>query len=231
MNLFYQPKLSEGFLQLSWDESSHALKVLRHTIGDNIYVSDGLGTLYHCRITSTTGKICALEILSRKKSSKPNHFIHIAIAPTKSADRTEWFVEKATEIGIQKISFINTQHSERSKINLERMTKVAVMAMKQSGQVWLPEIEGMVHYQELLTQQADQKFIAFADGKGSQPLQIQAKKDKSYLVLTGPEGDFSLEEIKSAVDAGFSPVSLGANTLRTETAGVAACHILNLAQG
>ncbi len=230
MNLFYQPKLAEGFLQLNWDESSHALKVLRHSVGDKIYVSDGLGTLYHCGITSTHGKICALEILSQKKSGKPNHFIHIAIAPTKSADRTEWFVEKATEIGIQKISFISTQHSERNKINLDRMTKVAVMAMKQSGQVWLPEIEGMVHYQELLMKQTNQKFIAFADGKGNQPLQTQAKKDKSYLVMIGPEGDFSSEEIQAAVHVGFSPVSLGANTLRTETAGVAACHILNLVQ-
>ncbi len=230
MNLFYQPKLSEGFLELDSDESLHAIKVLRHKTGDAIPVTDGKGTLYNCLITSTSGKICSLEIVSRKKFNKPSHFIHIALSPTKSSDRTEWFVEKATEIGIQKISFLNTQHSERNKINLERLTKVAVAAMKQSGQVWLPEVEGMISFREILMANASQKFIAFAGEKGSPSLQSQAQKNNQYLVLIGPEGDFSPDEIHAAMQSGFQTISLGPNTLRTETACVAACHILNLIQ-
>lgn len=230
MNFFYQPKLSEGFHQLDWDESVHALKVLRHSIGDKISVTDGKGHLYQCQITSTTGKVCSLEILSKTKFDRPNHFIHIALSPTKSSDRTEWFVEKATEIGIQKISFLHTKHSERNKINVERMAKVAIVAMKQSGQVWLPEIEGLVPFQNILETKADQKFIAYTENKESPLLLGESKNNKSYLVLIGPEGDFSSEEIQLALKSGFHPISLGSNTLRTETAGVAACHILNLIQ-
>jgi len=230
LNLFYQPKLSEGLLLLSEDESLHAIKVLRHQTGDSIKVTDGQGTLYLCAITSTSGKVCKLEVSSQEKFNKPNHFIHIALSPTKSSDRVEWFVEKATELGIQKISFLNTQHSERNKINIERMTKTAVSAMKQSGQVWLPEIEGMVSMKEILATKRDQRFIAYAGERESPLLLHQAKKDKSYLVLIGPEGDFSAEEIQSATQSGFQPISLGANILRTETAGVATCHILNLIQ-
>ena len=231
MNLFYQPKLSEGFLQLASDESFHALKVLRHKVGDEIPVTDGQGVLYHCRISSTSGKNCSLEILNQKEIQKPNHFIHIALSPTKSADRTEWFVEKAVELGIQKISFLNSRHSERSQVNPDRMIKVAVSAMKQSGQVWLPEIEGMVSFRDMLKKSAEQKFIAFANGKENKSLQAQAIKGKRYLTLIGPEGDFSTDEIGEAIQSGFISVSLGPNTLRTETAGVIACHILNLVQG
>lgn len=230
MNFFYQPKLSEGFLQLDWDESVHALKVLRHSIGDKIYVTDGKGYLYQCQITSATGKVCSLEILSATKSDRPNHFIHIALSPTKSADRTEWFVEKATEIGIQKISFLHTKHSERNKINIERIAKVAIVAMKQSGQVWLPEIQGLVSFTDILETKADLKFIAYAEKKEGPLLLSESRKNKSYLVLIGPEGDFSSEEIQTALRSGLQPISLGPNTLRTETAGVAACHILNLIQ-
>jgi 16S rRNA (uracil1498-N3)-methyltransferase len=230
LNLYYQPQLAEGFYQLDPDESQHAIKVLRHAVGDEIPVTDGKGNLYQCRITSTSGKTCSLEIIEQRKINKPNHFIHIVLAPTKSSDRTEWFVEKCVELGIQKISFINTQHSERNKINLERVTKVAIAALKQSGQVWMPEIEGMVSFRDVLNTSADQKFIAYAGGKESPSLQSIGQKNKSYLVLIGPEGDFSDPEIMAAHQASFQTISLGPNTLRTETAGVAACHILNLIQ-
>jgi 16S rRNA (uracil1498-N3)-methyltransferase len=230
LNLYYQPSLSEGAIQLDSDESLHAIKVLRHKVGDDIPVTDGKGTFYLCRITSTSGKTCQLEIISQKKFNKPNHFIHIALSPTKNADRTEWFVEKATELGIQKFSFIHTEHSERNKINLDRITKVVISAMKQSGQVWMPEMEGMVSFHKILNTPADQKFIAYAGEKGSAPLQSKAEKNKSYLVLIGPEGDFSESEIAQATQADFQSISLGPNTLRTETAGVAVCHIMNLIQ-
>ena len=215
---------------MDWDESFHALKVLRHSVGDKILATDGVGTLYNCAISSITNKICTLEILGEKKTVKPNHFIQIAISPTKSADRTEWFVEKATEIGIQKISFLLTHHGERNKINLERMNKVAIAAMKQSGQVWLPEIEELVSYKDMIQTKADQKFIASAEKKENGSLLHLAEKKQHCLVMIGPEGDFSEEEIQLAIQSGFEPISLGPNTLRTETAGVAACHILNLIQ-
>ena len=200
-------------------------------MGDQIPVTDGKGHLYQCRISATSAKTCSLEIIEQKKIDKPNHFIHIALAPTKSSDRTEWFVEKCVEFGIQKISFINTQHSERNKINLERITKVAVAAMKQSGQVWLPELDGMISFQTILKSPADQTFVAYAGEKTSPSLQSKAEKNKSYLVLIGPEGDFAESEITLAQQARFQSISLGPNTLRTETAGVAACHVLNLIQG
>jgi 16S rRNA (uracil1498-N3)-methyltransferase len=227
LNLYYQPKLTQGLLQLDETESQHVIKVLRHQPGDAIPVTDGLGSLYFCEISSIEKKTCSLTIQRVEKKQKPVHHIHIAIAPTKSSDRTEWFVEKATEIGVQKISFIQTQHSERQKINLERIEKVAVSAIKQSGQVWLPEITGLVDFKTILQTPADQKFIAHVDGN-TKHLKALAAPGKSYLVLIGPEGDFSDMEIAEAVKAGFQSVSLGINTLRTETAGVVTCSTLNL---
>src|SRR5689334_18591195 len=182
MNLFYQPKLSEGILQLDEVESQHAIKVLRHQPGDVIPVTDGLGALYYCEIKSIEKRACHLSISRVEKKSKPKHNIHIAIAPTKSSDRTEWFVEKATEIGIQKISFLQTKHSERSKINLDRIEKVAVSAIKQSGQVWLPRIEGMIDFKTILLASADQKFIAHVDAN-SKHIKALAQPNKNYLVL------------------------------------------------
>lgn len=227
MNLYYQPKLAQGLLQLDETESQHAIKVLRHQPGDIIPVTDGLGSLYFCAIASIEKKTCSLTIQRVEKKQKPAHHIHVAMAPTKSSDRTEWFVEKATEIGIQKITFIQTQHSERQKINLERMEKVAVSAIKQSGQVWLPEITGLVGFKTILQTTADQKFIAHVDDNAKH-LKALAAPGKGYLVLIGPEGDFSETEIADAANAGFQSVSLGVNTLRTETAGIVASSILNL---
>ena len=230
MNLFYQPKFSELNPLLDEEESFHAVKVLRLKTGDHVQVTDGAGNIFHCEVLRTSGRTCSLKILSYQYFSKPKHNIHIALAPTKSSDRTEWFVEKATEIGIQKISFINTQHAERNKISLDRMARVAVAAMKQSKQVWLPEIQGLVPFEKIVLFSADQKFIATALDKELAPLHSKATKNKSYIVLIGPEGDFSQHEMNEASAAGFSSITLGPNTLRTETAGVAACHTLNLIQ-
>jgi 16S rRNA (uracil1498-N3)-methyltransferase len=229
LNLFYQPRLSEGHLLLDEDESQHAIKVLRHQPGDEIPVTDGKGTLYFCVIDSVTRKACSLKIIRTENKARPSHHIHIALAPTKSADRMEWFVEKATEIGIQQITFIQTQRSERPKINLERMNKAAIAAIKQSGQVWLPVISGLTDFKTILSNKAKQKFIAHLEiGNSTQHLFRSAQPAYDYLVLIGPEGDFSAVEISEATKAGFSPISLGASTLRTETAAITACHTLNL---
>lgn len=230
MNLFYQPRLGEGVLELEQEEAVHAIKVLRQKVGDHIAITDGKGNLFYCIITSTSGRKCEVNVVDTKSTPKPNHEIHIALSPTKSSDRYEWFVEKATEIGIQKISFIQTEHGERKKLNLERAIKVSISAMKQSGQLWLPQLTDLRDFKNILSEKADQKFIAHIDSTNPQQLFQLAKKNKSYLVMIGPEGDFSPEEITRANQSGFLSVGLGQHTLRTETAGIAACHILNLIQ-
>ena len=232
MNLFYLPGISEGHLLLDEDESQHVLKVLRYQVGDELPVTDGLGNLYFCSIDSTSGRRCALSIIRHEFKQKPPHHIHIALAPTKSSDRTEWFVEKATEIGIQEITFIQSHHSERSRINQERMQRVAISALKQSGQVWLPKIHDLTDFKAVIKSDAEEKFIAHVDSENPPShLLHQATKHKSYLVLIGPEGDFSPVEIQEAVKSEFKQINLGINVLRTETAGLVACHTLNLLNG
>lgn len=205
------------------------LKVLRYQVGDELPVTDGKGTLYICSISSTSGRTCSLDIIRKEFKPKPDHHIHIAVAPTKSSDRTEWFVEKATELGIQEITFIQTHHSERSRINADRMQRVAISAIKQSGQVWLPVIHDLTEFKTILKTEVEQKFIAAVDTENpAHHLLEQASKHKRYLVLIGPEGDFSSVELHEATKSGFKQVNLGVNILRTETAALAACHTLNL---
>jgi 16S rRNA (uracil1498-N3)-methyltransferase len=229
LNLFYLPGISNGNLQLDEDESQHVLKVLRYQVGDELPVTDGKGNLYFCSIDSISGRTCTLGIIRSEFKPKPDHHIHIALAPTKSSDRTEWFVEKATEIGVQEISFIQTHHSERSRMNVERIQRVAISAMKQSGQVWLPEIHDLTDFKSFLKREADQKFIAYVENEKPVPHLIhQAVKHKHYLILIGPEGDFSQVEIHEAIKSGFNHINLGVNVLRTETAALAACHTLNV---
>lgn len=229
MNLFYLPGISDSQLQLDEAESQHVLKVLRYEIGDELQITDGKGGLYHCSIVSITGKICTLGVTRKELKPQPDYHIHIALAPTKSSDRTEWFIEKATEIGIQEISFIQTQNSERPRINIERMQRVSISALKQSGQVWLPEIHELNNFASILHAKAEQKFIAYVDkNKSTEHLINQAIKNKRYIVLIGPEGDFNPKEIQEALTSGFQSISLGINTLRTETAALVACHTLNL---
>jgi 16S rRNA (uracil1498-N3)-methyltransferase len=228
LNLFYQPAISLGHLNLDEEESRHAIKVLRMVKGDELQLTDGKGFFYKARITQADLKKCGFEIIDRKQVPQKNYHIHIAIAPTKNADRMEWFVEKALEIGIDRFSFMRCQNSERKTINIERMEKIAISAMKQSGQAWLPPFSAMVPLEEIVKSQATQKFIAYVDALNTNLLKSIATAHEKYLVLIGPEGDFREEELKLALDNNFVKVSLGKSTLRTETAGLAACHILNL---
>jgi 16S rRNA (uracil1498-N3)-methyltransferase len=227
VNLFYQPKIEEGVLHLDAEESRHATKVLRMAKGDELHLTNGKGFLYTCRITDADSKKCSFEIIERTHFKKRDFQIHIAIAPTKNIDRTEWFVEKATEIGIDQISFILCQNSERKHINLERTEKIAVSAMKQSGQAWLPKISPLTPFKEIIKYEAPQKFIAFVDEQNPNHLKSLASANGNYLVLIGPEGDFRAEELSLALTKDFKKVSLGSNRLRTETAGLVACEILN----
>ncbi len=226
--LFYQPDIDLGSLYLSEDESKHVVKVLRSENDEVLELTNGKGSFFKVRITKADLHKCLFEIVERKDIPKKNSAIHIAIAPTKNADRIEWFVEKSIEIGIDKISFMVCKTSERKSINMQRIEKIAISAMKQSGQCWLPELVDLHPMKEIVTAQSSQKFIAYVDQSNPHHLKSLAKPNQDYLVLIGPEGDFSRDELLSAEQAGFSKVNLGATRLRTETAGVAACHILNL---
>jgi 16S rRNA (uracil1498-N3)-methyltransferase len=229
LQLFYQPLVAKGVHQLDEEESMHAKKVLRLKSGTVIKVTDGLGKIYEARLTNTDGRSCEFSLLESEQVPSRNYKIHIAIAPTKNADRIEWFVEKAVELGIDKISFVLCKNSERKSINLERVEKKAISAMKQSGQAYLPAMQGIRPFQQIIAE-ADEagKFIGFVDEQNPLLLKNLAKPSTSCLVLIGPEGDFAPEEMQTALQKGFAKVSLGSTRLRTETAGIAACHILNL---
>jgi 16S rRNA (uracil1498-N3)-methyltransferase len=230
VNLFYLPEIANGNTHLDAEESRHVVKVLRKVAGDELTITDGNGFFYQVRITIADAKKCAFEIVSKEEFPKRNYCIHIAIAPTKNIDRTEWFVEKAVEIGIDKITFFQSKTSERKTVNLERIQKIAISAMKQSQQAWLPIISDIGSFKELLKEKADQKFIAYVDAANPDHLKNVAKPKGDYLLLIGPEGDFSSEELHLALENKFHKVSLGTNRLRTETAGLVACQLLNLIQ-
>ena len=229
MNLFYQPLIPDGVLSLDATESRHSTRVLRMKSGDQIRITDGHGNFYVARITKADSQECLFSIEERIQVPAKKYSIHIAIAPTKNADRIEWFIEKSVELGIDRITLITCEHSERTNLKFERLQKIAVSAMKQSLKATLPHITAPVPFSEVLTTNgSSQKFIAHVDLDNPAHLKQLAIPDSDYLVLIGPEGDFSIREIELAVARGFAKVSLGPSRLRTETAGLAACHILNL---
>ncbi|MDH5397179.1 MAG: 16S rRNA (uracil(1498)-N(3))-methyltransferase [Cyclobacteriaceae bacterium] len=231
MDIFYDPDFSLENPYLSQAESHHCLKVLRHKPGDQIGICDGKGALH----TGTLGKIetaktCHIENMTTRLFKKSSE-IHIAIAPTKNMDRMEWFVEKATELGVDTITPIISFHSERKKINSERLNKKAISSLKQSKNTFLPRINQPVQLNRFLDQNlhllANKYIASLIDPDTPHLYQVPVKHNRS-VVLIGPEGDFSLEEENMAREAGFVAVSLGDNTLRTETAGIVALHTLLL---
>lgn len=229
MNLFFVPDRSQH--HLSPDESRHAVKVLRLVKGDKIELTDGKGNLYTARLSKPDPKGCEFQITSTIPIPRRSFSIHLAIAPTKNSDRMEWMVEKCVEIGVEKISFVLCKTSERKFLNLERVEKIAVNALKQSHQAWLPMIAQMVPLEKVIAKQTEkQKFIACVDEKNPTHLTQLVTPKSDYVVLIGPEGDFAKEELDMALSAGFQKISLGPTRLRTETAGlfcVTALNILN----
>ena len=226
MHLFYQPKISLGYLPE--DESRHAVKVLRLSPGDEIEITDGIGSLYKAHVKQIDPRQCTFSITQVATSPPRKYSIHLAIAPTKNADRMEWMVEKCVEIGIEAISFVLCKTSERKSINLERLEKIAISAMKQSLQTSLPSLNEMIPFERFIRGRNEkQRFIAHVDENNKDHLVKVATAHSQYLVLIGPEGDFTAEELKLADKEGFIKVSLGSNRLRTETAGLAAVMALN----
>lgn len=228
-NLFYQPDVSNGVLYLDPEESRHCVKVLRKRNGDSIHVTDGKGSLYTCTITNSRPDKCAFVVESAVLEKKKNFNIHIAIAPTKNPDRIEWFVEKAIEIGVNEITFVECDNSERTSIKLERIEKLALSAMKQSLKFTVCKINTIKPLQDFIPSiDEGQKFIAYVDQANPDELFKVAEPAQHYTILIGPEGDFSTNELTLALERGFKKVALGPSRLRTETAGMVACHTLNL---
>jgi len=236
MHLFYQPgeftpgvALPDAVLHLTEDDSRHAMKTLRLKPGDSIAVTDGRGNRHSAIITPSTGKLTTFRITNTRTTPPRPFSIRICVAPTKSLDRIEWFVEKAVEIGVERVSFFFGKHSERRVLKLERIEKIAVAAMKQSLQSWLPQFDDAVPFSELLqTISEPQRFVAhLPDSEPPVNLSKSATPGGSYVVLIGPEGDFSDNELQQATDAGFRMATLGPNRLRTETAALTACQVLN----
>lgn len=229
MQLFYQPNISNRDHFLDAEESRHCVKVLRKREGDDITIVDGKGGTYKAVILEANSKKCTFTIKEAVNEGFKNYSVHIAIALTKNSDRIEWFVEKAIEIGVNAITFIDCEHSERGKVNMDRISKKAISAMKQSLKSTLPDIKPLQSFGSFTESvNADQKFIAYVNYTLPQHLKDAVQQNKDYVILIGPEGDFSKGEIELAYKCGFKAVSLGKSRLRTETAGLAACHVFNL---
>jgi 16S rRNA (uracil1498-N3)-methyltransferase len=201
---------------------------LRYTAGDEILITDGRGTTYTARITNPHPKHCDFEIISREAQEALHDFhLHIAVAPTKNIERVEWLVEKCTEIGADEITMLLCRFSERKQIRMDRLEKIMLSAAKQSLTPYLPVLHELTSYDAFIREQAQrdqQKFIAHCYKEDKRVLKEEIEKGRDVLVLIGPEGDFSEQEVADALALGFIPVSLGNSRLRTETAGVVACH-------
>ncbi|MGE0560850.1 MAG: 16S rRNA (uracil(1498)-N(3))-methyltransferase [Flavobacteriales bacterium] len=232
MLLFYTPNIEKTASSTTLDEteSKHAIKVLRLNNGDKINLVDGKGTFFEAEITQAHAKKCELKILSINSENNTKPHIHIAIAPTKNNDRLEWFIEKTTEIGISEITPIICQRSERKIVKIDRLEKTAVSAMKQSLKATLPKINETVSFNDFIKNNTltQNRFIAHCLDNNEKHLSKICIKNEPVLVMIGPEGDFSKEEIEFALKNNFKPISLGKSRLRTETAGIVACHTLNL---
>lgn len=230
MNLFYAPNINGQFYDLDKEESKHIVRVLRKKQGDTIHFTDGKGWFYETVINEIDSKSCTVEILNKYEGDDKRPFkIHIAIAPTKNNDRMEWFLEKSTEIGIDEITPIICDHSERKIVKIERLNKVITSAVKQSLKSFHPKLNEQITLKSFLHNNFEgQKFIAYIDKDVTLELSKSIKPTENILILIGPEGDFRPEEVELAKQKGFVPVSLGKSRLRTETAGIVACHTVNL---
>jgi len=230
MHIFYTPELSGKTYSLDESESKHCIRVLRLVKGDEIILVDGMGGYFTAEIVDPNPKRCTVLIIKSELNFGLRNFqVHIAIAPTKNIERIEWFLEKATEIGINRITPLLCRFSERKEIKADRLEKVMVSAMKQSLKAFLPHLDPLIKFSDFISQPFEgQKFIAHCDDQHRDLLKKMIILNKNYLILIGPEGDFSSQEINMAIEAGFHPVSLGDSRLRTETAGMVACHTFNL---
>jgi 16S rRNA (uracil1498-N3)-methyltransferase len=231
MHLFYTPDIEPSFQQyfLSEEESKHCTRVLRLQKDEELQLIDGKGGLYTAKILVPHPKRTLLQIISViLEFNKRNHYLHIALAPTKNIERVEWFLEKATEIGINEVSFIICQRSERKEVKVDRLAKIVTAAVKQSIKAYHPVLNGPVSYTRLLEKPFNgQKFIAHCEKTDKANLSAALVPGGNYIVLIGPEGDFTSDEIDTALHTGYKAITLGDSRLRTETAALEACFEVN----
>lgn len=231
MQLFYNQDIDEKTEQLSFsqEESKHIVKVLRKTVGDELQLTNGDGWLFKAEILIADIKNCVAAITSKTLQEQKNYQLHLAVAPTKMNDRYEWFLEKSTEIGIDTITPIICENSERKIIKIERFEKIIQSAMKQSLNLYKPQLNESIMFDEFIKNEySGQKFIAHCEGTDKVSLKKALKPNENATILIGPEGDFSAKEIELAIKLGFVPITLGTTRLRTETAAVVACHSMAL---
>jgi len=231
MQLFYTPDINaaDEIYSLSEEESKHCVRVLRLLNGDKIQLVDGQGNFYTAEITDAHPKRTQLKIIVVERDfNKRNHYLHIAVAPTKNIERLEWFLEKATEIGIDEISLIICQRSERKEAKTDRLAKIITAAMKQSIKAWHPVLNEPLLLSKLIANPFEgQKFIAHCEPGTKSELKECLNAEGRYLILIGPEGDFTPKEIDEALKNDFKAITLGNSRLRTETAALEACFEVN----
>lgn len=227
MELFYSAEINSSTILLRGEEAKHCVKSLRHKKGDVVYVGDGCGSIYECIIEEEKGFCTKLHIIKKKRfCERKKPFLHIAISPLKNPSRMEWFVEKATELGVDAITFINCHRTEKKNINLNRIKNIIISAGKQSMQQWFPEVRTSEDFNKfILSEPTGKKLIAHAGAGNILLANVIDDVAPSATLLIGPEGDFTEREVEVAVHNGFTQVSLGNQRFRTETAGIfVACY-------
>lgn len=227
MHVVYHPDVNQQVITLSESESTHAIKVLRMQVGEKLIVLDGKGGQYDCELITEHAKRAEVNVINKNHIPQRGFGIHIAIAPTKMNDRMEWFLEKVTELGVESITPVICARSERKTVNAERFQKVLIAAMKQSMNTWLPVLNHEIKFADYLKANPS-GFIAHCMEGDKIHLKDAESENAVYHVLVGPEGDFTPEEVHEALSKEWKAVTLATNRLRTETAGMAACHIINL---
>lgn len=232
---FFVPDAANS-TELPQEEAVHATRVLRLQEGDGIYLMDGDGCFYHAEVTMTTGKKCAYRITERQEQERQwKGHIHIAMAPTKMMDRVEWMAEKATEIGVDELSFLDCKFSERRQMRSDRVEKIVVSAVKQSHKAWKPIVNDLCSFKDFITQEREgEKYICHCYEEVERTDLFEALRnndaDTPTTVLIGPEGDFSIDEVRLALEHGYKSVSLGKSRLRTETAALSAVMMMQLSK-
>jgi len=230
MHLFYAPGLKNNTHVLTEDESRHCIKSLRLGRGDIVHLTDGQGNLFQTRIVEDDPRRCLVEVEQTWHEYGKRPFnLHIALAPTKNIKRYEWFLEKVTELGVDEITPLRCFHSERKHVNLERMSRIVVSAMKQSLKTYLPVLHEMRSFANFVCNASQEnRYIGYCEEGDTPHLKQKYRPGENALIMIGPEGDFNHEEVALAKDHGFKTVSLGQSRLRTETAGVVAAHSIHL---
>ncbi|WP_316832318.1 16S rRNA (uracil(1498)-N(3))-methyltransferase [Pedobacter aquatilis] len=230
MHIFYTPDITPNTYTLNEEESKHCVRVLRLPVGAHVNLVDGRGGFYTAEIISDNPKKVILSILNTEQEfHKRNHYLHIAVAPTKNIDRIEWFLEKATELGIDEITPIISDRSERRIVKEDRLNKVITSAVKQSIKAYHPKLNDAISYDAFMKMpfEGDKLIADCIEGDEKKYISDLVKPHQKYLILIGPEGDFTPDEVKLALNKGFKPLTLGENRLRTETAALAVCFEIN----